>query len=331
MILHVSGWAFYALKTGLWLFGTLALVFALLLAVPLRQPPELKTITAGVRQVDRSDLPDLQRFQARDGTWLAYRSYRPAGAADRRVAVLVHGSAGSSANMHAVGKALAAAGHRVAALDIRGHGGSGTRGDIGYIGQLDDDLADTVQHLRQEWPDGEFTLIGHSSGGGFALRTAGNANGELFARYILLAPYLDYSAPTSRAGTGQARWAEPDVPRILGLALLRRLGITCCDALPVLAFALPPESVLRATQRYSYRLFSNFGTDLHYRDFLTAARRPITVICGSRDELMDADKYEDAMQGSGSEVRTVIVPEADHMGILAAQPALQAIVAAFAQ
>jgi alpha-beta hydrolase superfamily lysophospholipase len=26
--------------------------------------------------------------------------------------------------------------------DIRGHGGSGRRGDIDYIGQLDDDLAD---------------------------------------------------------------------------------------------------------------------------------------------------------------------------------------------
>jgi alpha-beta hydrolase superfamily lysophospholipase len=233
--------------------------------------------------------------------------------------------------MHAIGKALAAAGIKAAAVDIRGHGSSGTRGDIGYLGQLDDDLADTIKHLRQSWPSASFVLAGHSAGGGFALRTAGSANGDLFERYILLAPYLDYSAPTSRANTGAAHWAEADIPRIIGLGLLRRMGIGCCDALPVLAFALPQESVLRATPRYSYRLFANFSTDLHYRRYLAAARRPITVICGSADELMDASRYDEAMRGVGPEVRVTIVPGVNHMGIVAAPSALSAIVASIEQ
>jgi pimeloyl-ACP methyl ester carboxylesterase len=317
------------LAAGLALLGLFALLMAVLVAAPISQPPELKSITAGVRQVDRRDLPSPGRFQARDGTELTYRFYEPAQPKDDRIAVLVHGSAGNSANMHAVGKALAAAGYRAVAVDIRGHGASGTRGDISYIGQLDKDLADTVKHLRQIWPGAKLTLIGHSSGGGFALRIAGSAYGDLFERYILLAPYLDYTAPSSRTQTGAAHWAEPDIPRILGIALLRRLGIDCCEALPVLAFALPPESILRATHRYSYRLMSNFGTDLHYRDYLAAAHRPMTVICGSKDELMDASRYDEAMRGAGGPVRTVILPEVDHMGILAAQSALDAIVAAF--
>jgi pimeloyl-ACP methyl ester carboxylesterase len=320
-------WAFRFIGTGLSLTGLAALAMAAMLAVPLHQPQELKSITAGVHRVDRSDLPELRRFQARDGSELAYRLYEPAEARESRTAVLIHGSAGSSVNMHAVGRALAAAGIKAVAVDIRGHGRSGTRGDIGYLGQLDDDLADTVRYLRQSWPDAAFTLIGHSAGGGFALRTAGSTNGNLFTSYVLLAPYLDYSAPTSRTNSGSAHWAEADIPRILGLSLLRRMGIGCCDALPVLAFALPPESTMRATPRYSYRLFANFGTGLHYRQYLSAARRPITVICGSDDELMDASRYEDAMRGGGQEVHALIVPGVDHMGILSAPPALSAIVA----
>ncbi len=313
------------------LTGVAALLMTGMLAVPLNQPPELKSITAGVRQVDRSDLPDVQRFQARDGTDLAYRLYEPKETDNSRIAVLIHGSAGSSANMHAIGKAVAAAGTRVVALDMRGHGHSGTRGDIAYPGQLDDDLADAINHLRQSWPNAKLILVGHSAGGGFALRTAGGPNGDLFDRYILLAPYLDYFAPTSRPNSGSSHWAEADIPRIVGLGLLHRMGIRCCEALPVLAFALPPDSVLRATHRYSYRLFANFGTDSHYRRYLALARRPITVICGSGDELMDANRYDEAMRGVGPEVHVTIVPGVDHMGILVAQSALTALVASIEQ
>jgi alpha-beta hydrolase superfamily lysophospholipase len=302
-----------------------------MLAVPLHQPPELPSISAGARLVDRSDLPSVRRFQARDGSELAYRLYEPAESHQDRIAVLIHGSAGSSVNMHAVAKALAAAGIRAIAVDIRGHGRSGTRGDIGYLGQLDDDLADLMKHLRQSWPNASFVLAGHSAGGGFALRTAGGANADLFERYVLLAPYLDYFAPSSRANTGAAHWAEADIPRIIGLRLLRRMGIRCCDALPVLAFALPPGSAMHATQHYSYRLFANFGTDLGYRRYLAAARRPITVICGSDDELMDASRYEEAMRGIGPEVKVTIIPGIDHMGAVAAPSALSVIAASIEQ
>ena len=51
--------------------------------------------------------------------------------------------------MNAVAKALAEAGVTAVALDIRGHGASGTRGDIAYPGQLDDDLADLIAELRK--------------------------------------------------------------------------------------------------------------------------------------------------------------------------------------
>ena len=112
-------------------------------------------------------------------------------------------------------RALAARGVETFAVDIRGHGASGTRGDIGYVGQLEDDLADFVAVVRKTVPSAPLTLVGHSSGGGFALRVAGSPIQNLFERTVLLAPYLGYDAPSTRPSSGG--WAKADIPRIIGL------------------------------------------------------------------------------------------------------------------
>ena len=328
MLSRYFRWPLRIAVFGLSVFGAIAAVFAALLAVPLHQPPELKSITSGVRKVDVSDLPALQRFQARDGTDLAYRVYDPAGTPDQRIALLVHGSAGNSINMHAVGKALAQSGIRAVAVDMRGHGRSGTRGDIAYLGQMDDDLADTVQHLRKSWPEAPLMLVGHSAGGGFVLRTAGSANGDLFQRFVLLAPYLSPRAATTRPNSGDAGWASPDIPRIIGINLLHRIGIACCDHLPVVAFALPAASALHATRRYSFALLSNFGTGFDHHPYLDRVNRPVTVISGANDELMISERYAGEMRRPGLDAKSIVVPDVDHMGILSAPAALQSIVSA---
>ncbi len=321
-----SRWFLRIIVLALTALGVGTIIVASLLAAPVGRPSELKSIIAGARSLDHSDLPELERFQARDGTELALRRYQPATVRDDRIAVLVHGSAGNSANMHAVGKGLMAVGVRAVALDIRGHGRSGTRGDIGYIGQLEHDLADAIGFVKQSAPDARLTLVGHSAGGGFALRVAGGAAGKLFERYVLVAPYLGPFAPTSRPRSGNARWAEPNFPRIMALAALERIGISCCQSLPVLAFALPEDAALRATTRYSYRLMVNFASHWDYRSDLLAVRRPIVLVSGSADELMDASSYEAAMQVSGRSLRIVLVPDVNHMGVLADPAGIAAIV-----
>ena len=201
--------------------GLLALVgaagdaLALMLASPLRPPPPLASIHEGAMRIDTGGAPDLSRFQARDGTWLAYRLYPATNGASDRIAILAHGSSASSIEMHPVATALAGAGVTAVAVDIRGHGASGTRGDIAYRGQLDDDLADLIAELRKAYPAARFSLIGHSAGGGFALRMAGGPLGDTFDRFVLLAPYLGYSAPTNRPAEGPGLWASPDLPRII--------------------------------------------------------------------------------------------------------------------
>ena len=260
-------------------------------------------------------MPAIERFQARDGTWLGFRHYPSSGPATGRVAIVVHGSSGSSGGtIHALSGTLAGRGVETFAVDIRGHGASGTRGDIGYVGQLEDDLADFVAVVRKTAPTAPLTLVGHSSGGGFALRVAGSPIQHLFERAVLLAPYLGYDAPSTRPSSGG--WAKADIPRIVGLELLRAVGVNCCEALPVLALAVPPNSEKTLVGTYTDRLMRNFAASRDYRRDLATATRPITIISGAEDELMFADKYTDAVRGAAVAVDVKLIEGVNHMGIV---------------
>jgi alpha-beta hydrolase superfamily lysophospholipase len=314
---------FSALKWALCGVGAAALLLTALIARPLAPLPELKSISAARGTVDLSALPAIERFQARDGTWLGFRHYPVSGPVTGRAAIVVHGSSGSSGGtIHAMSQALAARGVETFAVDMRGHGASGTRGDIGYVGQLEDDLADFVGVLRETVPSAPLTLIGHSAGGGFALRVAGSPIQNLFERTVMLAPYLGYDAPSTRRDSGG--WASVDIPRILGLLVLRKLGITCCEALPVLALAVPPNSEKALVATYTDRLMRNFGTGDFRRDLATATE-PLTIICGYDDELMLADKYVEAVRGAAVPVDVRLLDGINHMGIVAAPKAVSLI------
>ena len=310
------------LQWGLGLVGAAALVFTAMLATPVARLPELTSVSKAARAVDRSTMPPLQRFSARDGTELAYRHYPARGVVSEKIAILVHGSSGSSTSVHALADALAARGVETYAPDIRGHGGSGTRGDIAYLGQLENDLADLVAVVRKTSPNQPLTLLGHSAGGGFALRVASSPIQNLFVRTILLAPYLGYDAPTNRPDSGG--WASPDIPRYLALAALRRIGIECCEALPTLGFAVPPNSEWMLAPTYSYRLMRNFATR-GYKDDLAGVTKPLTLIAGADDELMQADKYADAVHAVAPSVDVKLIEGVDHMGIVSNISAVTAI------
>ena len=307
---------------GLGIIGAATLVLAAMIASPLSHPPELVSVSKAARAVDRSTMPPLTRFSARDGTQLAYRHYPARANASGKIAILVHGSSGSSPAAHALADALAARGVETYAPDIRGHGGSGTRGDIAFIGQLENDLEDLVATIRTTSPNEPLILLGHSAGGGFALRVASSPIGGKFARTLLLAPYLGYDAPTNRPDSGG--WARADIPRILGLVALRRLGIDCCEALPTLAFAVPANSERMLVPTYSYRLMRNFATRGYRGDF-GATTSPVTLVSGSEDELMLADKYADAVHAIAPSVEVRLIEGVDHMGIVSDAKAVSAV------
>jgi pimeloyl-ACP methyl ester carboxylesterase len=312
------------LKWGLCAVGAVALIFTALIATPLQQPAELRSVSDSRKGVDMSTLPALERFQARDGTWLGYRHYVSSGAATGRGAIFIHGSSGSSGTVnHALTSAIAAHGVETWALDTRGHGASGTRGDIGYVGQLEDDLVDFVALVRKSAPELPLTLIGHSAGGGFSLRIAATPIvQDLFVRTVLVAPYLGYDAPTNKPHSGG--WANADIPRILALTALRKLGIDCCAQLPVLAFAVPPNSERILVPAYSDRLMRNFATR-GYRLDLPAVTHPMTIFAGAEDEMMISDKYAEAVQAIKPSVDVKLIEGVNHMGMVTNPKAVSAI------
>ena len=113
--------------------------------------------------------------------------------------------------------------------DIRGHGGSGRRGDIDYIGQIDDDLVDFAAQLGPAKSGETRTLVGFSAGAGFTVRFAGGPHGLLFDRYVFLSPILPGS-PTLRPRSGG--WVSFSLPsrhhdrlaRSPGHSLVRRIS-----------------------------------------------------------------------------------------------------------
>ncbi len=309
------------------LVGVVALAFVAALGMPLKPPPPLASIQKGALAIARDGLPDLSRFQARDGTWLAYRLYPAADGATNRLAILVHGSSASSEEMHAVAQKLAAAGVVAAAIDARGHGASGTRGDIGYLGQLDDDMADLIAHLRKTFPTARLTMVGHSSGGGFAARIAGGPLGEKFDRFVLLAPYLGYRAPTNRPNEGGGQWVNVDYPRVIALTILwNTFGVDWAQSLPSIAFANPPAAAPFVTLNYSFRLMVNYGVGDDWKAPFALRRGKFVVIAGADDELMNTPAYGPALAPYGVPVE--MVPGVGHMGVVYQPAALEKIVAA---
>jgi alpha-beta hydrolase superfamily lysophospholipase len=312
------------LKWAVCAVGGVALILTAMIATPLERPPEMRSVSDSAKGIDWSTLPALERFQARDGTWIGFRHYAPIGAATGRGAIFIHGSSGSSGTVnHALTHAIASRGVETWALDIRGHGGSGTRGDIGYVGQLEDDLVDFVAQIRKTAPELPLTLIGHSAGAGFSLRVAATPiMQDMFVRTVLLAPYLGYDAPTNKPHAGG--WASFDLPRFLGLAALRKLGIDCCSQLPVLALAVPASSAKYLVSTYSDRLTRNFATR-GYRIDLPATTRPITIFGGAEDEMMISDKYAETVQAIKPSVDVKIIDGINHMGIVTNPKAISVI------
>ncbi len=307
-----------AIAVGLITFGTAT------------APAVNPAITKPFSDIDTQTLPPLLRYPARDGALLSFREYRASG---NNVAILLHGSAGSSVDMHPLALALQRAGITALVPDLRGHGANRPHGDVAYVGQLDDDLADFITRKKPEFLNSKWTILGFSSGAAFALRFAAESPaGTLVDRYVLVSPYLRYDAPSVRhAEPGAAAsqsWAAASVGRIIGLTMLNRLRVPIWNGLPVLAFPVPGN--LEATTRtYSWRMYKNFGADDDYLADIRRAVRPLQVFVGGSDELLDAQALKREFQSQRSDVPVSILPGMGHSDMVTRPAAIRALVAAF--
>jgi non-heme chloroperoxidase len=283
------------------------------------KPEPLASISAPFAHVDFSDLPAVKTYAARDGTELGYRTY-DGGAG--QVVVLIHGSSDNGAGMHPLAKALRDAGASVYVPVLRGHGHSDVAGDIGYIGQLEDDLADFVKVLRPLHPDASFSLIGFSSGGGFVLRAIAGPDENLFDRFIMISPALPPGSPTIRPDTGG--WVSVAKPRIIALVLLNRLGIRWFDGLPIVAFATSPRAP-DLTSVYSFRLAVDFGAPRDYLAALSRSTKPAALLVGGSDELFYPEQFAPLFKSARPDLPITIVPGVGHIGMMVSPEGIAAV------
>jgi pimeloyl-ACP methyl ester carboxylesterase len=289
-----------------------------------RTPHPMGSINDLFELVDFSDLPPLSEFAARDGTKLAYRSYpSTAATAGEGSVVLIHGSSATSSSMHSMAKALSAAGYRVYALDIRGHGASGRKGQIAYVGQLEDDLTDFMQAVS---PPAPVTLAGFSSGGGFAVRFAGGSQQNLFQNYLLLAPFLSPDAPTVRPDSGG--WASVGLPRIIAISILNGFGIRTFNSLPVLRFAISEKTKAILTPEYSYALTINFGPQRDYLANIRSMHQPFRILVGANDEVYYPERFAEVLKQAGKNTPVTMVPGVDHIGLILSPVAFEKLIEA---
>lgn len=260
----------------------------------------------------------------RDGFALQVRRI-PAAIENAPLLILVHGSGWHGQQFDALAPKLSAVAD-VIAPDLRGHGvAPGRRGDIDYIAQFEDDLADLIAAVAR--PEQKVVLAGHSSGGGLVVRFAGGGHGSLLDGAVLLAPFLKHNAPTTRENAGG--WAQVLTRRIIGLSILNTFQIKLLNSLQIIQFNMP-QAVLdgplghTATTGYSYRLNTGFAPRGRYLKDIEALPR-FLLIAGTADEAFFAKEYEPLMR-EVTDKGTYFMPEGEtHLSVVDAPETHRAI------
>ncbi|MGH1351168.1 MAG: alpha/beta hydrolase [Methyloligellaceae bacterium] len=321
-------------KTVLWLIGVgwagIAIYLVTALGLLFSQWPGEVVSSSGLhfnrldKEDNASDIP-LTRYETRNGSHLNIRYYKSSKGSAPLV-ILIHGSGWHGGSYLGLAKALSDEAD-VIVPDLRGHGvAPKRRGDVDYLGQYEDDIADLIKRYRKKGQ--KLILTGHSSGGGLVIRYAGGKYGKELDGAILIAPYLQYNAPTLRPNSGG--WAFPITRRIIGLSMLNAIGISQFNNFTVVQFKFPSDVLngkegRTATQAYSYRLIQSYSPR---RDYLKdiASLPAFLLIAGKEDEAFLADKYKPTMSAVSSRGEYLVLDGFSHLDVFSSAPAKQAMI-----
>jgi len=305
-----------AVAVGVLVFVVAGAIVVLVASPPPPVPPPRDVFGFAGRQRSappHTDLPPLKRFAARDGAELAYRVYD---SPSDQVLIFLHGSSYHGAGYHALAKTISDAGAAMVVLpNLRGHYQSGVRrGDVDYVGQLEDDLVDLIAFLRSREKNTSILLGGHSSGAGLAIRFAGGDHAAPVAGYLLLSPIIPTSSTLRNGDAGG--WSVLHGRRLAGLILANALGIHGLNGLPILVFNKPVEFWDGTeTLTYSYRLNTSYHPGPNYRADLAALPTRSLVVVGENDQAIDVDAMADLLAREASEIQVWRRPDLDHFDV----------------
>jgi len=263
--------------------------------------------------IDYSKMPEHKSYICRDETILNYHHYS---AKSEKVLIMIHGSGWHDQYFYTLATYLSSENiTNVYTPNLRGHGKNPKRrGDINYINQIEDDLADFIKMIKEKHPNSTIILGGHSSGGGLAIRFAGSKYNDMIDGYILLSPFLKYNAPTMRSKSGG--WAFARMPRIIGLSMLNNIKVTFLNKLNVIDFNMPVEyRDGTETLSYSHRLNTGFAPR-NYKKDISNMDQKLLVVVGTSDESFIAEKFSLVFTPYKEDFDIVLLENVTHMGLV---------------
>jgi proline iminopeptidase len=225
----------------------------------------------------------------RDKTPLFYRFIQ--GHHRDALVVLLHGSSYHGAYLAPLGIKL----HEFADIcipDIRGHGKSGKLGTCSYIGQLEDDLSDLISYLKKHHSYKKVILVGHSSGGGLAIRFGAGKYSAMADSLILLTPAI-ITAPTMRT-PGARTWAKVDRIKIMELVALNAIGISRFNTAQVVKFNKPADQCDGSEiLSYDYNLAVSLHPRIPFQKDIATTVQKTTLFVGDSDEINNPHAFQD--------------------------------------
>lgn len=265
-----------------------------------------------------TDLPGLKQFLARDGEPLSYRFYDNINSGT--VYIFLHGSSSHGQYLHPLATYFSSSGAgQVYVPNLRGHYASGfKRGDCAYIGQLEDDIIDLINKMRLH--NKQIFLVGHSSGGGLAIRFAGGKHAIPIRGYILFSPIIPKAGIMRQHTAGG--WARLSIARLLFLSVLNRFGIKWFNHLNVIEFNLPIKYCDgKETLAYSFNLNVSYHPRLSYEQDFAELGKKFIILVGSEDEANDPNKYSQIIYVADENLQ--IIDQAKHLNIVCDPIAMQ--------
>lgn len=245
---------------------------------------------------------------ARDGAKLACHRYCPEEGSDTHARLLfLHGGSFNSRRYANIAKACVKKGFEVVLCDWRGHGDSeGTPGTCDYVGQLEDDISDTISWFEQKQPL-PLILGGHSSGSVICLRYIEKYGQDKLAGCYFIAPAISntleplrFDEPGSKKSFLMNYWRKkpgyhpaPEsslkhIPKMNNRKFLLALALPFLRHRTVMSF--PGSAKMAALEgrvlNYSFNLMASVSVP-KYSIAFRQVKVPIAFICGEADEILN--------------------------------------------
>ncbi|WP_197061187.1 alpha/beta hydrolase [Colwellia psychrerythraea] len=246
-------------------------------------------------------------ISARDGAQLACHCYFPETGSNTYGRLLfLHGGSFNSRRYANIAKACVKTGFEVVLCDLRGHGSSeGTPGTCDYVGQLEDDISDTISWFEQKQPL-PLILGGHSSGSVVCLRYIVKYGQDKLSGCYFIAPAISntleplrFDGPTSKRSFLMNYWRKKPSfhpapkPTLKHIPKMNNGKFLLALALPLLrhrtVMSFPGSAKMAALEgrvlNYSFNLMASVSIPKYSKAF-RQINVPIALICGELDEIL---------------------------------------------